>query len=142
MSAHAATVLLALLERGARYVLRHGEHEDRDARKVGEITVTELADVLGIADVEVARAMSREARETAAKSVEAAQAMFANVAGLRSVAVTGEIPNAKALHDLAERLTATFVHHPEVRLVAAIAWVEVGADGSRVHKPVAVGTIN
>lgn len=127
-----APLLVALIERGARAVLN--ARGDRVERKIGDMTAAELADVLGIADVEAAREMGRQSREKAEQNAQAVTQLFADVQALRQVDMR-RIKSAKDMTELAERIAHAFGHHPGLEVVLAVAFAEPTADGATRYSP-------
>lgn len=78
-------LLLALIERGARALARRAD--DPDARPVTDLTVAELADSLGLLDLEGARRHARVERQARAEAADAAVAILADVKGLRAACI-------------------------------------------------------
>lgn len=131
---HDEALILALIERGARAVI--GTRSRRaDQRPVTELTVFELADALGIVDAEEARRATREARERAGKSLEAAAAMFARAEGLRAIHAPAEPMNLEGLDAVYRAARQALTEHPEARVVVAVGYVTVANESHVLAHP-------
>lgn len=118
-------LLLHLIERGARHCVDYSA--SADYRSVGSISVAELADVLGIGDLEASRRQCREARELHEQAVTKVKELFAHCDGLRQINAPRQIRSVAEIHKLASEVSEVFKRSPNISLVIAIAYHDAGA---------------
>lgn len=136
----AGDLLVALIERGAR-ALVGAQSTDRDDRKLWEISVAELADQLGVVDLQAAREAARKARDAQEKLAQSAMAIFHDTEGLRMVAMAHRYTTPEEIETAAAKLTNTMKHHPNVAIVLAVGYVDPTQPGAPVQ-PVVTGGLN
>lgn len=135
-------LLVALIERGARSVVKRGSTTDPDQRTVGELTVAELADAIGILDIEKARLAARTVREEKEAAATQMAAIMKDVAGMCAVLTPlRRFETVEEIDAFLEPVRATLRQNGgAVAAMMVVGYVHTGAAGDVRYEPNATGT--
>lgn len=128
-------LLLHLIERGAREVKNYVR--SADYRPLSSLCAAELADMMGILDIEATRRSVHAHRETQERIATEAIALFDSVKGLRQVGTKRRTTSGEEVLKLANHLAANMREHPTMAIVIAFAYVDTedGVTFSKVDAP-------